>query len=136
MMCEISYVGPVSVSTTQTCTLPAVAARIVTLTLRKPYGHRVTGFCPRVFPFLRSFQSHDAAPDTDLRFNFYSGQRWYNSSAMPLYPRISTDEVAWRARLFRCLASTIIVQLDALEGQLQPRGPTALVVLAVFYVGR
>ena len=55
---------------------------------------------------------------------------------MPLYPRTSTDEAAWHEWLFRCLASTIIVQLDALEGQLQPWDPSALVVLVVCYLHR
>ena len=50
--------------------------------------------------------------------------------------RTSIDEAAWHDWLFRCLAPTITVQLDALEGQLQPWGPTALVVLVVCHLRR
>ena len=91
-----------------------------------------------MFPFLRGFRPHVAAPETDLRLNFYSGSYWCKSSEMPLYPPTSTEDVqvAWHARIFRCLASTIIVQLDALEGQPQAWGPTALVVIVVCYLHR
>ena len=48
----------------------------------------------------------------------------------------SLDEVAWHDWLFRCLAATMTVQLNALEAQLETWGPTAMVVLVVCYLHR
>ena len=98
-----------------------------------------TRFCQHVFPFLSDFQSHGVAPATVLRFNFYSGSGWWSASSMPQVGARthSLAKVVWHEWLFRCLAATIlIVQLIALEAQLETWGPTAMAVLVVCYLHR
>ena len=116
----------------------ASLADCMKLTQCKRCGPMVMRFCQHVFPFLSDFQSHGVAPATVLRFNFDSGSGWWSASSMPQVGARthSLDEVVWHEWLFRCLAATIIVQLIALEAQLETWGPTAMTVLVVCYVHR
>ena len=114
----------------------ASVARCLNLTLCKRCGPVVTNFCRHVFPFLENFRSHEVAPQTELQFNFYSGSRWWPASGMPGPPTDATHDVAWHEWLFRCLAATIVVQLNALECQLTTWDSTAMVVLVVCYLNR
>ena len=108
------------------------------LTLCKRCGPQLTAFCNRVFSFLGDFQSHTCAPNTRLKFNFYSGENWWPASSMPHGVwRSSSDEVAWHERLFRCLGATILVQLVDLERSADGQWDcNAMVVLVACYLHR
>lgn len=110
------------------------------LTLCKRCGPLVTGFCRRVFPFLSDFRSHPNAPQTELRFNFFSGDgAWWPATAMPSGAGASAGEVGWHNALFYNLAWTVLLQLVALEsepGAITRWDPCEMVVLVVCYLHR
>jgi len=93
----------------------ATVANHTRLTMCKRCGPLVTGFCQRVFPFLSDFRSHRNAPQTELRFNFFSGDGWWPAAALQSGAGASGGEVGWNDTLFYNLAWTVLLQLVALE---------------------